>query len=131
MSDRTRSVKVCASIAAMVVAALVVSACGDSSESSAPRTGRAIYVESCQTCHGRSGEGFVGPSLIDSAARYPDEADEVAIVTNGIGEMPGWGGRLTTAQIATVVGYIRGAFTSTSTTEPFEGPQLVTTTTAP
>ena len=131
MRDRTRIIKVCASLLSLVVAAIVVSACGGSNESSAPRTGREIYVDSCQTCHGRSGEGFVGPSLIDSAARYPDVADEIAVVTNGMGEMPAWGGRLTTAQIATVVAYTRAAFTSTSTTEPFVGPQLVTTTTAP
>ena len=131
MRDRTRSLKVCASIPALVLAALVVSACGgssgDSNESSAPRTGREIYVESCQTCHGRSGEGFVGPSLIDAAARYPDVADEIAIVTNGIGEMPAWGGRLTTAQIATVVEYTRRKFTTLPTTVPFVGPTIVPT----
>jgi mono/diheme cytochrome c family protein len=126
MRDRTRSLKVCASAAAAVIAALVVSACGGSSESSAPRTGQEIYVASCQTCHGRNGEGFVGPSLIDTAARFPDVTAEIAVVTNGEGEMPAWGGRLTTKEIATVVDYTRGKFTTmpstTSTTVPFVGP---------
>lgn len=131
MRNRTQVLAICARISFLIAAALLVSACGSSNESSAPRTGREIYVESCQTCHGRSGEGFVGPSLIDSAVRYPDVDDEIEIVTNGMGEMPAWGGRLTTEQIATVVRYTRLAFTSTPTTEPFVGPQLVTTTTAP
>ena len=121
MRDRTRSLEVYVFIPVLVVGALLLGACGGSDEASAPRTGRAIYVDSCQTCHGRSGEGFVGPSLIDAATRYPDIADEIAIVTTGRGEMPGWGGRLTPAQIAMVVEYTRTAFT-TPTTVPFVGP---------
>lgn len=113
-------------------AALLGAACSGSEEESVPRTGPAIYKATCQTCHGRQGEGFVGPSLVDAAARYPDVADEVAIVTNGNGQMPAFGGRLTTAQIATVVDYTRLAFTSvpntSSTTAPFVGPTIPTTT---
>ena len=126
MRDCTGSMKVCASAAGLVVAALLLGACGSSDETSAPRTGREIYVASCQTCHGRQGEGFVGPTLVDVAVRYPDVADEISLVMNGAGEMPGWGGRLTTEEITTVVEYTRRAFASasatTSTTAQFVGP---------
>lgn len=100
-------------------AAVLLLACGGGSDEAytPPKTGAAIYEASCATCHGSSGQGFVGPSLVDTAAKYPDVADEIAVVTNGRGEMPAWGGRFTTKQIATVVEYTRTEFaTATSTT---------------
>jgi mono/diheme cytochrome c family protein len=103
-------------------AALLVVACGGGSDEAyaPPKTGAGIYEASCATCHGKSGQGFVGPSLVDTAVEYPDVADEIAVVTNGIGEMPAWGGRFTTKQIATVVDYTRTRFAtgSSTTTNP-------------
>lgn len=102
----------------VAVAATLVAACGGSSEKAytPPETGPDIYAATCATCHGPSGQGFVGPSLVDTALKYPNIADEIAIVTNGRGQMPAWGGRLTTKQIANVVEYTRGQFASGATT---------------
>jgi mono/diheme cytochrome c family protein len=125
--------------ALVVGAALLLVACGGGEEEAAyvpPKTGPAIYKTFCATCHGQSGQGFVGPSLVDSAVKYPDVASEIAVVTNGRGEMPAWSGRLTPEQIATVVDYTRAEFAtapsvgpvSTTSTKPeVAGPPVVST----
>lgn len=102
----------------VAVAATLVAACGGSSEKAytPPQAGPDIYAATCATCHGPSGQGFVGPSLVDTPAKYPNIADEIALVTNGRGQMPAWGGRLTAKQIANVVEYTRGQFVSGATT---------------
>jgi mono/diheme cytochrome c family protein len=95
-----------------------------------PRTGPQIYRAICATCHGRDGAGFVGPSLYDVATKYPDVADQVAIVTNGRAQMPGFAGRLSPDQINRVVEYTRAEFVTqrgTPTTVAI-GPTLPTTT---
>jgi len=104
-------------VGAVVVAATLGASCGGSDEADdGPTTGSAIYREVCATCHGRTGQGFVGPSLYDVAARYPDPADQIAVVTNGRGQMPSFADQLTPEQIATVVDYTRTHFTTTSST---------------
>lgn len=90
------------------VIAWVATACGGSSTAAPPSTGSAIYKAYCATCHGLNGQGFVGPRLAGVvASKYPDVADQIAVVTNGRGEMPAWGGQLSEQQIRTVVGYTR------------------------
>ena len=71
--------------------------------------GEQISAANCSTCHGAHGEGAVGPRLSGGAVvrRYPDKADQIAVVTNGQAGMPAWKGRLTPAQIAAVVEYTR------------------------
>jgi len=117
---------------------MLLVACGGGSDTAyvPPKTGPAIFATFCATCHGKRGQGFVGPSLVDSAAKYPDVANEIAVVTNGRGEMPAWVGRLTTEQIATVVDYTRtefatghgaGSGTSTTTNPDAAGPPAPST----
>ena len=71
--------------------------------------GQAIFAANCAECHGSRGQGDVGPRLAGGAvvAKYPNAADQVAVVTKGRGGMPAWSGRLTPAQIAAVVEYTR------------------------
>lgn len=110
----------------LVATAGLTAACSGSDEQSEPKTGSQIYKAVCATCHGRSGQGFVGPSLVDVALRYPDVADQVALVTNGRGQMPAFGGQLSRAEIDKVVEYTRtglGGAPSTSTTT-FIGPTV-------
>ncbi len=91
-----------------LAAAGVLGACGGPSGSDAS-AGSAIYRDSCASCHGVTGGGGVGPALGDGAVveSYPDEADQVAVVTEGRGSMPAFEGTLSDEQIAEVVRYTR------------------------
>ena len=119
-------------VAVIGVIASLGAACSSSSESAdAPTTGPAIYREVCATCHGRTGGGGVGPSLVDVASRYPDVAKQVALVTNGATRMPAFGQRLSARQIDRVVAYTREAFSTapstTTTSGPLVGPSTPST----
>jgi len=62
----------------------------------------------CSSCHGADGGGGFGPTLAGVVVkRYPDIADQIALVTNGSGSMPSFRDSLTPAQIAAVVAYTR------------------------
>jgi mono/diheme cytochrome c family protein len=81
---------------------------------SAPATGtkdlgETIFATRCASCHGRDGGGGFGPALRGGIVvqDFPNVADQVAVVTNGRGSMPSFGGSLTPAQIAAVVAYTR------------------------
>jgi len=104
----------------VVAGALVFGACGGGGDEAfvPPKTGPAIYSTYCATCHGKQGQGFVGPSLVDVAAQYPDVADQVAVVAGGKGQMPAWTGRLTAKQIRTVVDYTRTAWAPAGPSAP-------------
>lgn len=71
--------------------------------------GEATYVSSCAGCHGAGGQGGLGPQLADGAvvAAFPDEADQVEVVAEGRGGMPGFGDRLSPEQVAAVVAFTR------------------------
>jgi hypothetical protein len=68
--------------------------------------GRDVYLQHCASCHGGNGEGSSGPSLAGVADRLSLDEHE-AVVRNGRGEMPGWDGTLTDAEIDAVVAYER------------------------
>jgi hypothetical protein len=72
-------------------------------------TKEATYVSSCAGCHGAGGQGGLGPQLADGAvvAAFPDEADQVEVVAEGRGGMPGFGDRLSPEQVAAVVAFTR------------------------
>lgn len=72
--------------------------------------GAEVYADSCDGCHGADGEGGFGPELAGGAviAKYPDVADQIAVVTDGRGSMPSYADDLTPEDIAAVVAYTRG-----------------------
>ena len=72
-------------------------------------TGAAIYATRCASCHGADGGGSFGPALGGGVVvgRFPDPADQIAVVTHGRGSMPSFGDSLTPEQIAAVVDYTR------------------------
>jgi mono/diheme cytochrome c family protein len=73
-----------------------------------PDTGHAIFATRCAACHGADGEGGFGPTLAGVVAqRYPNPADQIAVVANGRGSMPSFADSLTPEQIAAVVEYTR------------------------
>jgi mono/diheme cytochrome c family protein len=71
--------------------------------------GAAIFGANCAACHGGDGSGGIGPRLAGGRVveRFPDPADQIAVVTDGRGGMPAWGGKLTDEEIAAVVEYTR------------------------
>jgi cytochrome c oxidase subunit II len=93
----------------VVTFAAVTSACGgsDSSDAARPATGEGIYRAYCARCHGKNGQGFVGPSLIGIADKYTNIDDQIAVVAIGKNLMPAWRGQLTPEEIRKVVEYTR------------------------
>ncbi|HEX5613940.1 MAG TPA: cytochrome c [Acidimicrobiia bacterium] len=104
-----------------VLAAFAAAACGGSPEPTAApeptgaqandavlHVGRDVYVRSCAPCHGLSGQGASGPRLAgDVTERYPDPADQRAVVASGRGVMPGFSGELSDAELDAIVRYTR------------------------
>ncbi len=71
-------------------------------------SGRAVYVANCQRCHAPRGQGLTGPRLAGVVTRsFPNLENEINVVTNGAGAMPGWGSKLSAAEIRAVVRYTR------------------------
>jgi mono/diheme cytochrome c family protein len=76
--------------------------------------GAAIYAQRCSACHGDDGGGGIGPALADGrmVERYPDTADQIAIVAAGRGQMPSFSDRgLTAEEIEAVVEFTRTSLT--------------------
>ena len=70
--------------------------------------GQKVYNAHCATCHGKSGNGGAGPKLAGVVAeRYPNIADQEAVIANGKGGMPAWKNILSPADITAVARYER------------------------
>ena len=73
-----------------------------------PTPVQAIFATRCASCHGADGGGGFGPALAGVVVRrFPNLADQVAVVTNGQGSMPSFADSLTPEQIQAVVDYTR------------------------
>lgn len=71
--------------------------------------GRAIFVDRCSSCHDADGSGTGdGPRLNRGRLLqvYPDSGDAAAVVSEGRGRMPAFGGLLTTDDIHAVLRYV-------------------------
>lgn len=76
--------------------------------------GQQIYTARCASCHGVAGGGGIGPALAGRMTeRFPDVADQVALLTNGVQgtSMRAFGDVLTAAEIDAVVRYTRESLT--------------------
>jgi mono/diheme cytochrome c family protein len=105
-------------VATLVAASVVIGACtdtdtpelsGDQANDPELVTGRDIYQADCARCHGGSGGGGAGPKLSGGRVveRFPNVADQEAVVRDGRGTMPAWGNKLSDEEIAAVVRYTR------------------------
>ena len=108
------AVEVVALAAAAVFVVLLVAYRPSSPTTATPSTaaassGEAIFRANCSRCHGSDGGGATAPKLAGGAvvARFPDAADQRAVIANGRGGMPAWAGRLTDDEIDAVVRYTR------------------------
>ena len=75
---------------------------------------RSLYIQSCSRCHGSNGKGQTregrrveADDLTSSDVKGISDAKMKRVITNGRGKMPGFGKRLTPAQIAQIAGYVR------------------------
>jgi len=71
--------------------------------------GQAVYASACRSCHGATGGGGGSTPALNNGIvdRFPDKADQVAVVADGRGGMPGYSDRLSDEEISAVVDYIR------------------------
>lgn len=72
----------------------------------AEMTGQEVYVATCATCHGDTGLGGRGPTLVGIADKRPDKAFSINLATNGGSNMPAFGEKHTEAEIAAVVDFV-------------------------
>ena len=79
---------------------------GDGDGGSDEVSGEDVYGESCASCHGGTGEGGSGPSLVGVDERLTRE-EQLTIVREGRGDMPAWEGELTPEEIEAVVDHQR------------------------
>jgi polyvinyl alcohol dehydrogenase (cytochrome) len=73
--------------------------------------GATVYRQRCATCHGGSGEGGSGPSLVDVDDRLTRD-EHVTVVREGKDKMPAWEDTLTDEEIEAVVDYQREVLAS-------------------
>ncbi len=70
-------------------------------------TGRKIWSRACSSCHSPDGSGGRGPSVRQVEDRFPSIANQLELVSNGRGSMPGFGGRYSSEELEAVVRYTR------------------------
>lgn len=71
--------------------------------------GQTLYKTNCVSCHGRDGEGKVGPNLADDYYKNVHKVEDIARVISqgaGNGAMPAWGTRLLPNEIILVSAYV-------------------------
>lgn len=73
------------------------------------RIGESTFKSNCVSCHGRYGEGKVGPNLADESFKNVRRIEDIARVINngaGNGAMPAWSDRLSTNEVVLVSAYV-------------------------
>jgi cytochrome c oxidase cbb3-type subunit 3 len=71
--------------------------------------GRSVYQSNCQSCHGPTGQGVVGPNLCDDHYKGVDKLEDVIKIVGGGAagnQMPAWGGRLHPNEVVLVSAYV-------------------------
>ncbi|MEM7341266.1 MAG: cytochrome c [Actinomycetota bacterium] len=71
--------------------------------------GQDVYARNCASCHRADGSGGVGLKLNEGRVveRYPDVAEQRALIVEGVRAMPGFGDRLDDTELDAVVAYTR------------------------
>jgi mono/diheme cytochrome c family protein len=109
-----RSPRVFLAGSVLVLGATVFAACSSGSTPIATPSdpvlaeGQSIYTQNCASCHGANGGGGFGKKLAGVVVtKYPNIADQEAILVNGKGSMPAFDSKLTAEQITAVTRYTR------------------------
>lgn len=94
------------------MALLIVLAAVTASAAPQDQSGRSLFNSTCASCHGQNetptavGKSLNAPDLGSKAVQNRTDAELQQIVTNGKGNMPPFNGRLSEAQINSLVAYI-------------------------
>ncbi|TWT67303.1 cbb3-type cytochrome c oxidase N-terminal domain-containing protein [Allorhodopirellula solitaria] len=78
-------------------------------EDSWRRVGSIVFQTHCVSCHGRDGEGKVGPNLTDDVYKNVTHIEDIAsVINNGAaaGAMPKWSNRLHPNEVVLVSAYV-------------------------
>ncbi|MCA9128336.1 MAG: c-type cytochrome [Planctomycetales bacterium] len=73
------------------------------------KVGKAIFKSNCIACHGRSGEGIIGPNLTDDSYKSVRSIEDIArVILKGANNnaMPAWEGKLQTNEVVLVSAYV-------------------------
>ncbi len=73
------------------------------------KVGQVTFKTHCISCHGRDGEGKVGPNLTDDAYKNVRKLEDIVRVIDqgaGKGAMPAWGARLHPNEVVLVSAYV-------------------------
>ncbi|MEM6468117.1 MAG: cbb3-type cytochrome c oxidase N-terminal domain-containing protein [Planctomycetota bacterium] len=73
------------------------------------KVGQSVFRANCVSCHGKAGEGKVGPNLTDDVYKNVASLSDIAKVVNngaGNGAMPKWSNRLHMNEIVLVSAYV-------------------------
>lgn len=95
--------------AVTVVSVLLLAGC-DGGSGADVEAGRAVYASQCASCHGPSGEGGRGPSLIGIGRVFETAEGQEAFVKTGGAGMPVFGRILTDEEVRDAVAYTRETF---------------------
>ena len=87
-------------------------------EAAAGPDGAALYLSKCGSCHGKDGKGnaamtkafkveLAALSLVDEATLAKTDEELVKVTMDGLNKMPAYKGKLTEAEVAAIVGYLR------------------------
>jgi len=111
----------------IVMAAALGAAAAMAGDDPAPDGAAANWTKSCASCHGPDGKGnarmvrmlrvdTAALDLTNTATRGSKDEDLTKTITDGKGKMPKYGAKLSAAEIAGLVGHIRGLAAASSTT---------------
>ncbi|MDM4013963.1 cbb3-type cytochrome c oxidase N-terminal domain-containing protein [Roseiconus lacunae] len=91
------------------------------------KVGEAVFRANCVSCHGREGEGKVGPNLTDDFYKNVAEIGDIGLViANGAGNgaMPKWSNRLHINEMVLVSAYVAKMRGNNVDGRPTEGRQI-------
>jgi len=80
--------------------------------------GKKIYSTRCAVCHGKQGEGKIGPSFLDQEWKYGADKVVESIQKGRAGGMPPWGKILTVEQVRQVAAFVLSLSQSAAATDP-------------
>ena len=91
------------------------------------KVGASVFRTNCVSCHGREGEGKVGPNLTDEFYKNVESIGDIGkVIVNGAGNgaMPKWSNRLHVNEIVMVSAYVANLRGKNVEGRPAEGREI-------